>query len=79
MCGGFHGKHNLAFDVGELLDLLHHVVITSAVVADGKGPVNSLPLGRNNAHFMIAFSNIDTHDKHCAHLEKNLQTVPMFL
>ena len=79
MRGGFHGKHDLAFDVGELLDLLHHVVITSAVVADGKGPVNGLSLGRNNAHFMIALGNIDTHDKHSAHLEKNLQTVLTFL
>ena len=33
MRGGFHGKHDLAFDVGEFPDLLHHEVITRAVYA----------------------------------------------
>lgn len=79
MRGRFHGKHDLAFDAGEFPDLLHQEVITRTIVADGKGPINGLPLRCNNAHFMIALGNIDTYDKHSAHLETYLQTILTFL
>lgn len=44
MCGGFHGKYELAFDVGKFFELSHHQVIPCAVIADGKGFLDNLAL-----------------------------------
>ena len=75
MRGGFHGKHDLAFDVGKFPDLLHHKVIACTVVADGKGSVNSLT-SDVNASLRGCAGNIDTNNKHGAHLEKKFADSP---
>ena len=53
MGGGFHGKHELAFDGGEFFEFSHHQVIPCAVIADGKGSLDDLALGSDNCDFVV--------------------------
>ena len=62
--GGFHGKHDLTFDVGELSEFFHHQVISHAVIADGKGFLHDLALGSDNCDFVAAFCHIDSYNEH---------------
>ena len=72
VCGGFHGKHDLAFDIGELFDFLHHEVVPSAVVTDGKRFLDDLSFRCDDSDFVAALGDIDSYDKHGFHLKRKI-------